>query len=80
MEKKIVKRWDWTKEDIRTLKGPRAREGKDHGNWPVQGSKGTYRVHLRHGVSRVRSSMQHTIGIIFHDVKWGYARHSRGAT
>ena len=60
--------------------GPRAREGKDHGNWPVQGSKGTYRVHLRHGMSRVRSSMQHTIGIIFHDVKWGYARHSRGAT
>jgi hypothetical protein len=36
---------------------------------PVQGTRGNYRVDLRHGVSRLHSGHRHTLGIIFHDSK-----------
>jgi hypothetical protein len=36
---------------------------------PVQGTRGDYRVQMRHGVSRLRRGERHTLGVIFHDAE-----------
>jgi hypothetical protein len=36
---------------------------------PVKGSRGYYRVNMKHGVSPVHTGARHSLGIIFHDAQ-----------
>jgi hypothetical protein len=36
---------------------------------PVAGTRGDYRVTMRHGVSELWSGQRHTLGVIFHDAR-----------